>query len=319
MIYFIYIALACLVVYLSIKLSFYVDELDRKTNISGAFIGGVVLAAVTSLPELFTSFTAILQFNQPNLVQGNILGSNLFNLTILGTLVLFTAKQYQGAKISKSQRNNLWFGLVMFFLVFCGFQFEFLFVSFGQFSFNIASIIILLLYGLSIKFMSEDHSAMNEEEPQTSLTVKAVFVRFGLLSIALIVVSILLTRTTDQISQALNLGATAAGAIFLGVATSLPELTSCISLVKMKNYNAAIGNVVGSNIFNFAIFAVADFVFIRGNIFVNDMQALRLLSFGAIATLAMILLIQLKNKPLWTRLLGGFVLVLYIFSVLIGL
>ena len=45
-----YIVLAALVVVLSVKLADYVDLIDKKTDISGAFIGGVVLAAVTSLP-----------------------------------------------------------------------------------------------------------------------------------------------------------------------------------------------------------------------------------------------------------------------------
>ncbi len=48
----IYAALAVCVVFFSIKLANYVDLIDKKTDLSGAFIGGVILAAVTSLPEL---------------------------------------------------------------------------------------------------------------------------------------------------------------------------------------------------------------------------------------------------------------------------
>ena len=55
MIYALYVVLLVAVVYLSMKLGDFVDLLDKKTNISGAFIGEVMLAAVTSLPELFTS------------------------------------------------------------------------------------------------------------------------------------------------------------------------------------------------------------------------------------------------------------------------
>ena len=60
MIYAAFVLLAALVVFLSLKLSKYVDLLDKTTNVSGAFIGGVLLAAVTSLPELFTSLSAVL-------------------------------------------------------------------------------------------------------------------------------------------------------------------------------------------------------------------------------------------------------------------
>ena len=71
-------------VFLSVKLSKYVDLLDKTTKVSGAFIGGVLLAAVTSLPELFTSISAVVFLRENNLVTGNILGSNLFNLGALG-------------------------------------------------------------------------------------------------------------------------------------------------------------------------------------------------------------------------------------------
>ena len=56
MIYLIYLALAAAVVLLSIKASIYVDLLDKNTKLSGAFIGGVLLSAVTSLPELSRTF-----------------------------------------------------------------------------------------------------------------------------------------------------------------------------------------------------------------------------------------------------------------------
>ena len=51
---------------------------DRTTGLSGAFLGGVMLAAVTSIPELITSITAVAIVKQPDMVIGNILGSNLF-------------------------------------------------------------------------------------------------------------------------------------------------------------------------------------------------------------------------------------------------
>ena len=59
--------LAVLVIAISIRLSYYVDVLDQKSNLSAAFLGGVMLAAVTSLPELFTSIasTVFLQKRPP--------------------------------------------------------------------------------------------------------------------------------------------------------------------------------------------------------------------------------------------------------------
>lgn len=97
MIYCLYLILAVAVVFLSVKLSYYVDCLDRKTSLSGAFIGGIMLAAITSLPELFSSITAIVHLDQPSLVQGNALGSNILNLCIIASLLTLFHKQYKKA------------------------------------------------------------------------------------------------------------------------------------------------------------------------------------------------------------------------------
>ena len=80
-----YFLLAFVVIYATSKLSFFVDELDKKTNISGALIGGVLLATITSMPEFITSITATMspQVNEPGLAFGNVFGSNIFNISIL--------------------------------------------------------------------------------------------------------------------------------------------------------------------------------------------------------------------------------------------
>lgn len=83
MIYLLYLLVAAGVVLFSVKASEYVDLLDKKTSLSGAFIGGIMLSAVTSLPELFTSISATVLIHQPGLCLGNILGSDLFNMAML--------------------------------------------------------------------------------------------------------------------------------------------------------------------------------------------------------------------------------------------
>ena len=117
MVYFLYIVLAAIVVFLSIKLAKYVDWLDKSTNISGAFIGGVMLAAVTSLPELFTSISATLFLHQNELVLGNILGSNLFNFAVIGlSLVIFIRSVYS-AGLKKVHLLSLGMMIAMYVFV----------------------------------------------------------------------------------------------------------------------------------------------------------------------------------------------------------
>ena len=100
-IYPLYVILLCFVVFLSIKLANLVDLLDKKTKISGAFIGGVLLAAVTSLPEFFTAISAVTIVNSPELVIGDILGSDIFNLTVLIFLTIIFFKHFKTSSIDK--------------------------------------------------------------------------------------------------------------------------------------------------------------------------------------------------------------------------
>ena len=190
MIYLIYLALALAVVLLAVRLSYYVDVLDRKTNLSGAFIGGVMLAAVTSLPELFTALTAVIALDRPQLVQGDIFGSNVFNLCVIGVLILFTYQNYRRSSLSKTHKSTIIYSLIMYALAFIG-MLKPMEISLGVLNVNLMSILILVVYGINVLFMKNDESAENENEDNCHLSVIQVVIRFILYSVSLVCVSIL--------------------------------------------------------------------------------------------------------------------------------
>ena len=74
-----YLLLAFIVIFATSRLSYYIDELDKKTHISGALIGGVLLATVTSMPEFITSITSTVGLGEPGLAFGNVFGSNILS------------------------------------------------------------------------------------------------------------------------------------------------------------------------------------------------------------------------------------------------
>lgn len=308
-----------MVVFFSIRLSYYVDALDKKTNLSGAFIGGVMLAAVTSLPELFTSLTAVLQLDQPQLVQGNVLGSNVFNLCVIGGIVLCTAKTYQTSKIAKSHKNTLYFGIVMYLILLVAIL-KPMEVSLGFVNINVMTIAMIGVYIFNVKTMNKDQSGNEADETaDIPLSVKQILIRFGLYSIALVVVSIFLTYVTDEIAQELQLGTTVAGAIFLGVATSLPELSASVNLVRMKNYNASFGNIVGSNLFNFTILCFADILYTKGSIYINEPQVMNLLIFGIVSSIFTLGVIYGKQKKGIAMVCGLGILLSYVASIILSI
>ena len=277
-----------------------------------------MLAAVTSLPELFTSLTAVLALDQPDLVQGNVLGSNIFNLCVIGGLMLFTSRRYQSATLSKSHSKTLWFGLVMYALVFVAIMMP-KEVGFSFLKVNLMSVLILVVYAVNVKFMGNDDSGDVEEEVYISLSVKQIAIRFICYSVGLVMVSILLTTVTDRLAEELQLGATVAGAIFLGVATSLPELSASVNLVRIGNFNASFGNIVGSNLFNFIILCFADVLFTQGSIYVNEPQVMNLLGFGAFYMVCTLAVIYGKKHRALVLLASVAILGSYVTSILLSM
>lgn len=321
MIYLIYALVASIVVLLSIKVSDYVDLIDKNTSLSGAFIGGIMLSAVTSLPELLTTISATAWLGNPDLSLGNILGSNLFNLTVLAVLILLSNKVFKKSFISKSHSTTN--GLLC--LIYGTFLLNlFGFLRFEIFSINITSLFILIFYIFGLKTMAGDikESDSDEEEEQektSTLTLKQIIFRFVVSSIGLVISSILITYITDNISVKLNLESGIAGALFLGIATSLPEVTSCISLVKKGNYNLAVGNILGSNIFNFLVLFIADLIYTKRTIYLfDDGQTVNLLVLGAIATRLMMSILNDKKKKSYPVLLNsiGIIICYFLFLTL---
>lgn len=295
LIYIGYAMTVAAIVFLSIKLGKYVDIIDAKSNISGAFVGGVMLAAVTSLPELFTSLSAVWIVKENSMIIGNILGSDLVNLAFLGSMLLIFRRGLKKAKFSTFYYAALGVACGMYALVSIGLYFA----EYMQFTwFSVVSPAILVLYILFVNKTPKTSDA-DDEKPDEGVTLKQALVRFGVCAVALIGASVVMTYLTDMVADKLGLDKTFAGALFLGVATSLPELISSVTLCSRGNFNAAAGNIVGSNVFNFAIMFVADvFSFERNSsqiyILNNDSQWLLIL--GVVSTVLTFAMLFVKNR-----------------------
>lgn len=308
MLYLTYIITAAAVVWFSILASRYIDMIDRSTKISGAFLGGVLLSAITSLPELFTSISATVLIDNPSLCIGNILGSNLFNFAMLAVVILFFLKGFTAAHLASSHKKVIILLIVMYLAVGLNWQQVGLFdydIILGDknspwFYVSITSLLIFALYAMSVKYLAGDNgSECNPEEEDcepVKLPLKTIVIRFVLASLGIIIASIILTYVTDDIATELNLGSGLAGAIFLGVATSLPEVTSTISLFRMRNFDIAFGNIVGSNVFNFFVLGLADLLYINGSTYYfSDSKVIGLTVFGAAASVAMYFMMHGKK------------------------
>ncbi len=297
----IYALLAVAVVWLSIKASRYIDMLDKATSLSGAFLGGVLLSAITSLPELFTSISATVLIHKPALCIGNILGSNLFNTAVLAALTVLTIRNFGNRRVGRGNRKVTLYVLLIYVALVLNWH---NILNVDIFTVNIVTFVIAALYIISVRYLAGDSAPKSDEKESVGLTVKQISVRFTLAALGIIAVSIPLTYVTDAIAVRFNLGAGLAGALFLGVATSLPEVSSTAALFRMKNYDIAVGNIVGSNLFNFMILCVADVLALRQSVYdFADPQVVSLLEWGVVAT-ALLMVMLYVRRP-WVRVVSG--------------
>lgn len=280
-----YLVVASLVVWLSVKASRYIDMLDKTTKLSGAFLGGVLLSAITSLPELFTSISAVALLRKPSLCIGNILGSNLFNIAMLAFLGIVAIRGFRHARVSRGNRMVTLFVLLVYIALILNW---FNLLNFEIATINIVTFVIVALYGFGVRYLAgENGEKCADEGAEVSLTVRQIVVRFTAASIGIVALSVLMTYITDDLATQYNIGMGMAGAIFLGVATSLPEVSSTVALLRMRCYDIAVGNIVGSNLFNFLVLCIADVLCVRQSVYdFSDGNVVNLLIFGTVATIA---------------------------------
>lgn len=289
-----YLIVASIVVFAAVKASHYIDLIDRTTKLSGAFLGGVLLSAVTSLPEFFTSLSATVFLDKPALCIGNILGSDLFNLAMLSVMVLLAMRSFRHAEIG---RGNIIVALYMVLIYGIMLLNYFGILDVEWLTINVITMLFVGIYALAVRHLAGESCECcecDDEEP-VKLTLRQIVTRFIIAAVVIVAMSVLLTYITDDIATKYNLGVGLAGAIFLGVATSLPEVASTIALVRMRNYDIAVGNIVGSNLFNFLVLCTAD-LFSRGDVYdYADFNVVKLLFFGAAATLFTVPMLKCKG------------------------
>ncbi len=294
----IYAVLASLVVFLSIKLANYVDLLDKKTKVSGALLGGILLAGVTSLPELFTSLTGTLLVNDNQLVLGNIMGSDFFDIVIFGVVYFLFFKKFVQGKVGKQHYiTSIFIFLMLITVTVAAFVFDKNGWLLGEW-FNPMSILIIAIYVVSVILTPKTEEKEEKEETTSKLTVKQIWILLAIFSVLLIGASVSVTYVTEQIVTEFKIGNTFGGSLFLGVATSLPEVTATISLCKKKNFDAAYGDILGSCVFNVIILALADAIsFNAGPLYHITSDSLMLIIGTAIAlVLTVVSILFIRSK-----------------------
>ena len=212
----------------------------RKLKVSLFAIGVVIVAGGTSLPELASSINAVL-IDHADLAVGAVVGSNIANLILVMAATSFLIPI---SNINQNQINQAWINIgLAIILIFMSY-----FILSFNYLFGILSICLLfLIMFIQIKQGSLDVSEV-EEKGDYSLFISITFIVGGI--ILLIYGSGLFVESAINIANQLNIPEAIIGVSLVAFGTSLPELVVGMLSAIRRKVDFALGNVLGSNIYN---------------------------------------------------------------------
>ncbi|MBI2960132.1 MAG: sodium:calcium antiporter [Betaproteobacteria bacterium] len=319
---------AALIVLAGWRLSRYGDVIAEKSGLGGTWVGVVLLASATSLPELITGVSAVAAANAPDIAVGNVLGACVLNLTYLVVLDFVHRKEsiYTRAK----QGHILSAGFCALLLGFVGFS---LLLaqridgpSLGHVGVYSPAIVILYLLSMRLVFSYEKKQMVayveGAFERYPHLTLRQALVRFSLAALVVLAAGTWLPFIGEEIAQLYNWHASFVGTLFIAAATSLPELVVTFSAMRIGALDMAIANLLGSNLFNLLVLAIDDVFYLHGPL-LSHVSAAHALSAMSALTMIGAVIVGLLYRPagrlfrtvgwtsillLWVYLMNAYVL-----------
>ncbi len=297
--------------YSGAKLSKYGDIISEKTGLGGVWIGVVLLAFVTSLPELITGLSSVMIFMVPDIAAGDIFGSCVFNILILALLDVFDRASPLSSRVHQRHTLSAGFGILFLSIVAIN-----IFLSNSQITFNSFGwigpytpvIIILYLIAMRLIFFHEKRIISDfvkekvEELKYEKIPIKEVYINFSINAGVVVIAAIFLPEIGKLIAEMTGLGQTFVGNVLVAFSTSLPEIVVSVTALKIGAADMAIGNLFGSNIFNIGILAIDDVFFVKGPLlsYVEFHHIISVLSAIIMTTIAVIgLTYRARKKTLF--------------------
>ncbi len=280
-----FIICALIIVFAGIKLSRYGYAIGKATGLSGAWIGLIFLAGITSVPELTTCIGSVILISDAtrasDLALGNIFGSCIFNLMIIVILDFIEGKGPLLIRVKSGHILSASYGILLMAVATMGIAvasiLKLIPPNFGWIFSLVIAFVYLTNVRLTFRYERKDHLSQNkvvwtsEDGPRALL-----YLKFCVVGAIIILAGLWLVKLAASLAEfefrlfgsSFRLGESFTGTIFLAIATSMPEIVVTISAFRLGAADMALGNIFGSNIFNIAIIPILD-IFSRGIIFLS--------------------------------------------------
>ena len=218
----------------------------KKFHIPEIIIGLTIVSIGTSMPELFVSITSALE-GHSDMAIGNVIGSNLSNLLlILGLSTMIKPVVFQ--KETRLYEIPMCLASTLILMIFCNTNAK---ISRGE---SAVLLILFCMFILYTIFMAQKESQKNiveidvKEEKKNSTFKDIIFIILGI--VGLKIGGDLAVDNAVVVANYFNLSEKLISLTILAIGTSLPELVTSVTAAVKGNSDIAIGNIIGSNIFN---------------------------------------------------------------------
>jgi cation:H+ antiporter len=320
-----FLSTALVIVAAGARLARHGDVIGEKTGLGRNWIGVVLLAATTSLPELFTGFGSTALADLPDIAVGDVVGSCMFNLLILSLMDAIQPEPI-GARAHQGHALSIGFGLLLMSTA------ALALVAAPRVPvilwFSAATPLLIVLYFVAMRvifFAAERQRRREVEEVAEQLQYAEVPLRtavLGYTGAAILVVAgaLWLPRLGAEIARDTGLGEAFVGSLFIAITTSLPEIVVSITAVRIGAIDLGVGNVLGSNLFNLLILGLDD-VFYRPGPLLAAADASHVVTMLAVVTMNALFLIALTYQVIKKRFIvtwdTGAIAVVYLIAVVL--
>lgn len=258
----VFLASAVAVVFLGNYLAKYGDALASLTGWGRLFVGSILVALATSLPEVSNNITAV-RIDNPELALGDVLGSNMINMLTLGMIALLFGGRRFLERVAPEQGYLIVLAALLtgIALVFATWK-----TGVNVWQVGLASIVTLVVYlaGMWIVYRRRPTGADDEGAEEVGITLRRAWVMFILVSLGVIISGVLLAQSVDRIAHVTGVSSGVLGILAVALVTSMPEISATFAAARLGAADLGFAGVYGSCVFNITILAYSDFFYRKG-------------------------------------------------------
>ena len=261
-----FLAAAVVIVVAASFLTAAADVIATRMGLGRLWVGSLLLAGATSLPELVTAVAAAMG-GSAELAAGNILGANMLNMSNLAILLALLGGREVFRQLAPQQSWVAGSAILLTAMatIFAATQIDFKLLAVSIPAVSIIVVYVVISRILRQRSMAAEESAEVEEEPAHSLAWG--WLVFLAAAAAVFVSGPALAISAEAIADATGIGSSFVGVLALAVVTTLPELTTTFAAFRMKAYDLGLANMYGTNSFNIVALAAADLAYTDGSLY----------------------------------------------------